>query len=122
MESRLIEVVHLRCDVGEVERVAVGSYGGVVVAPQQIGAAGDVAPVELVPLVDGIQCLVLALNAWIRTEAQPFAVRGVLGRRSTELEGSRSTNATRADQVAYARGTITAAELRDRVWRRYNVQ
>jgi hypothetical protein len=43
-------------------------------------------------------------------------------RRSTELEGSRSTNATRADQVAYARGTITAAELRDRVWRRYNVQ
>jgi hypothetical protein len=43
-------------------------------------------------------------------------------RRSTELEGSRSTNATRADQVVYARGTILAAELRDRVRRRYNVQ
>jgi len=43
-------------------------------------------------------------------------------RRSTELEGSRSTNATPADQVAYARGTITAAELRDRVRRRYNLQ
>ncbi|WP_282777536.1 MULTISPECIES: hypothetical protein [unclassified Nocardia] len=43
-------------------------------------------------------------------------------RRSTELEGSRSTNATRADQVAYARGTITAAELSARVRSRYNVQ
>ncbi|MBF6354026.1 hypothetical protein IU449_05580 [Nocardia higoensis] len=43
-------------------------------------------------------------------------------RRSTELEGSRSTNATRADQLAYARGTITAAELSARVRRRYNVQ
>ncbi|WP_077101750.1 antitoxin VbhA family protein [Mycobacterium terramassiliense] len=43
-------------------------------------------------------------------------------RRSTELEGSRSTDATRADQVAYARGTLTAAELRDRVRRRYNLK
>lgn len=48
------------------------------------------------------------------------AVRAI--RRSTELEGSRSTDATRADQVAYAHGNITAAELRDRVRRRYNVQ
>lgn len=48
------------------------------------------------------------------------AVRAI--RRSTELEGSRSTNATRADQDAYARGTITAAELGDRVRRRYNIQ
>lgn len=48
------------------------------------------------------------------------AVRAI--RRSTELEGSRSTDATRADQVAYAHGTITAAELGDRVRRRYNVQ
>jgi len=48
------------------------------------------------------------------------AVRAI--RRSTELEGSRSTDATRADQLAYARGIITAAELRDRVRRRYNVQ
>lgn len=47
------------------------------------------------------------------------AVRAI--RRSTELEGSRSTNATRADQVTYARGIITAAELRDRVRRRYNL-
>ena len=43
-------------------------------------------------------------------------------RRSTELEGMSSTAATRADQLAYARGTITAAELGDRVRRRYNVQ
>ena len=43
-------------------------------------------------------------------------------RRSTELEGSRSTNATRADQDAYLRGAITAAELGERVRRRYNVQ
>jgi len=48
------------------------------------------------------------------------AVRAI--RRSTELEGSRSTDATRADQVDYARGTITAAELRDRVRRRYNLK
>jgi len=48
------------------------------------------------------------------------AVRAI--RRSTELEGARSTDATRADQVAYARGTITAAELRDRVRRRHNVR
>ena len=48
------------------------------------------------------------------------AVRAI--RRSTELEGSRSTAATRADQVAYARGRITAAELGERVRRRYNVK
>lgn len=48
------------------------------------------------------------------------AVRAL--RRSTELEGSRSTKATRADQDAYARGTITAAELGDRVRRRYKVR
>jgi hypothetical protein len=51
-----------------------------------------------------------------KAQRQVKAVRAI--RRSTELEGSRSTNATRADQVAYARGTITAAELRDRVRRR----
>jgi len=43
-------------------------------------------------------------------------------RRSTELEGARSTDATRADQVAYARGSITAAELGARVRRRYKVK
>lgn len=48
------------------------------------------------------------------------AVRSI--RRSTELEGTSSTAATRADQLAYARGTITAAELGERVRRRYNVQ
>lgn len=58
------------------------------------------------------------------TEAQKAqrrvrAVRAI--RRSTELEGSRSTDATRADQVAYARGSINAAELAHRVRRRYNV-
>jgi len=55
-----------------------------------------------------------------KTQRRVKAVRAI--RRSTELEGSRSTDATRADQVAYARGNITAAELRDRVRRRYNVQ
>jgi hypothetical protein len=58
------------------------------------------------------------------TEAQKVrrrvtAVRA--SRRSTELEGSRSTYATRADQIAYARGSITAAELGERVRRRYNL-
>ena len=32
------------------------------------------------------------------------------------------TNATRDDQDAYARGTITAAELGDRVRHRYNIK
>jgi hypothetical protein len=32
------------------------------------------------------------------------------------------TNATRADRDAYVSGTITAAELRDRVRRRYNIK
>ncbi|UMB70021.1 hypothetical protein [Mycobacterium paraterrae] len=43
-------------------------------------------------------------------------------RQSSELEGSHSTAATRADQVRYARGSITTAELGDRVRRRYNVK
>ncbi|WP_458646389.1 antitoxin VbhA family protein, partial [Mycobacteroides abscessus] len=34
----------------------------------------------------------------------------------------RSTAATRADQNDYARGKITAAELGERVRRRYNIQ
>jgi len=59
------------------------------------------------------------------TEAQKAkrrvkAVRAI--RRSSELEGASSTAATRADQLAYVRGTITASELGDRVRRRYNVQ
>jgi Antitoxin VbhA len=48
------------------------------------------------------------------------AIRAI--RRSSELEGARSTDATRADQVRYARGSITAAQLGDRVRRRYNVK
>lgn len=43
-------------------------------------------------------------------------------RQSSGLEGSRSTDATRADQEAYARGLITAAELESRTRRRYNPQ
>lgn len=42
-------------------------------------------------------------------------------RHSSELEGSRSTDATRADQFAYAKGAITAAELGDRVRQRHNI-
>jgi hypothetical protein len=55
-----------------------------------------------------------------KAQRRVMAVRAI--RRSTELEGSRSTNATRADQDAYVRGSITAAELGDRVRRRYNVK
>lgn len=55
-----------------------------------------------------------------KSERRIKTVRAI--RRSTELEGSRSTNATRADQDDYARGAITATELVDRVRRRYNVQ
>lgn len=42
-------------------------------------------------------------------------------RRSAELEGARSTDATRADQVAYARGEIDVNALAERVRRRYNL-
>ncbi|WP_076204447.1 antitoxin VbhA family protein [Mycolicibacterium fortuitum] len=48
------------------------------------------------------------------------AVRAARG--SSYLEGSRSTDATRADQEAYVRGLITAAELGARTRRRYNPQ
>ncbi|SIH24114.1 Uncharacterised protein [Mycobacteroides abscessus subsp. abscessus] len=48
------------------------------------------------------------------------AVRAI--QRSTELEGSRSTAATRADQGEYAQGHITVDELGERVRRRYNLQ
>lgn len=53
------------------------------------------------------------------TQRRVRAIRSI--RRSTELEGAASTGATRADQLAYARGTISAAELGERVRRRYNV-
>ncbi|WP_109557357.1 antitoxin VbhA family protein [Mycobacteroides abscessus] len=55
-----------------------------------------------------------------RVQRRVRAVRAI--RRSTELEGSRSTSATRADQDAYAQGAITVDELGERVRRRYNVQ
>ncbi|MEE4025369.1 hypothetical protein V1Y59_19950 [Gordonia sp. PKS22-38] len=42
-------------------------------------------------------------------------------RSGSELEGYRSTDATRADQRAYARGAITAAELGERVRQRYDI-
>jgi len=62
---------------------------------------------------------VSAVNEVQKAQRRATAVRAV--RRSTELEGSRSTDATRADQVAYVRGTITSGELRERVRRRHNV-
>jgi Antitoxin VbhA len=55
-----------------------------------------------------------------KVERRVKAVRAI--RRSTELEGSHSTDATRADQDEYTRGAITAAELGERVRRRYNAQ
>ncbi|WP_067974341.1 antitoxin VbhA family protein [Mycolicibacter icosiumassiliensis] len=54
------------------------------------------------------------------TERRAKTVRSI--RRSSELEGAQSTAATRADQDDYVRGAITAAELGDRVRRRYNIQ
>lgn len=54
-----------------------------------------------------------------RTQRRVRAIRSI--RRTSELEGATSTSATRADQLAYARGTISASELGDRVRRRYNI-
>lgn len=42
-------------------------------------------------------------------------------RRSSELEGSRSTPATRADQDAYVRGEIDVDQLGQRVRARYGL-
>lgn len=55
-----------------------------------------------------------------KSERRAKAVRAV--RCSSELEGARSTQATRDDQDAYVHGAITSAELSDRVRRRYNIQ
>ncbi|WP_428994927.1 hypothetical protein [Mycolicibacterium chubuense] len=40
---------------------------------------------------------------------------------STELDGSESTDASRADQMEFVRGAFTAAELGDRVRQRYGI-
>lgn len=53
------------------------------------------------------------------TQRRVRTIRSI--RRNSELEGASSTSATRADQLAYARGTISASELGERVRRRYNV-
>lgn len=42
-------------------------------------------------------------------------------RRSSELEGSRSSEATRADQDAYVRGEIDIDQLGERVRARYGL-
>lgn len=42
-------------------------------------------------------------------------------RRTSELEGSRSTDETRADQDAYVRGEIDIEELGERVRARYGL-
>jgi len=42
-------------------------------------------------------------------------------RRSSELEGSRSTDATRIDQDAYVRGEIDIEQLGQRVRARYGI-
>lgn len=42
-------------------------------------------------------------------------------RRSSGLEGSRSTTGAREDQIAYVLGAITAAELVVRIRQRYGV-
>lgn len=55
-----------------------------------------------------------------KAERRAKTVRSI--RRSSELEGSCSTAATRADQDDYVQGLISADELGDRVRRRHNVQ
>ena len=63
------------------------------------------------------------MGSMTNSEAVAGRVRKVRAiRRNTELEGVRSTDATRADQVAYARGDIDVAALGERVRRRYNLQ
>ncbi|QDQ97546.1 hypothetical protein [Tomitella fengzijianii] len=42
-------------------------------------------------------------------------------RTTSELEGGRSTEVTRADQDAYVRGEIDIDQLGDRVRARYNI-
>ena len=42
-------------------------------------------------------------------------------RRTSELEGGRSTDATRADQDAYVRGEIDIEQLGERVRSRYGL-
>lgn len=42
-------------------------------------------------------------------------------RRTTALEGVRSTDATRADQLAYVKGEIDLSRLGERVRQRYNL-
>lgn len=43
-------------------------------------------------------------------------------RKSSELEGSRSTDVTRADQDAYVRGDIDIEQLGQRVRERYGLR
>lgn len=43
-------------------------------------------------------------------------------RQTNQLEGSRSTDATRADQDAYVRGEIGVEQLRSRVRARYGLR
>lgn len=60
------------------------------------------------------------MTALERTKQRTRTIRSI--RRNTEMEGSQSTEATRKDQLDYARGSITAAELSARVRRRYGVE
>lgn len=58
------------------------------------------------------------------TETRPAELRRKAiedARRSSELEGSRSTPATRADQDAYVRGEIDVDQLGQRVRARYGL-
>lgn len=58
-----------------------------------------------------------------RTDLQPADRSRVVAdaRRSSELEGARSTEATRADQDAYVRGEIDIDQLGERVRSRYGL-
>ncbi len=57
------------------------------------------------------------------TDLQPADRSRVVAdaRRSSELEGARSTEATRADQDAYVRGEIDIDQLGERVRSRYGL-
>lgn len=58
------------------------------------------------------------MSEWQQVQQRVRTIRAI--RRSSELEGARSTDATRADQLAYARGAISVIELGERVRSRHN--
>jgi hypothetical protein len=110
------------CRLRSLRDSALGSFTAfLVAATAAAGAHSRVYTVSVRSTILDITRLkvVSTMNEVQKARRRAKAVRAA--RWNTELEGSRSTNATRADQVSYVRGTITSAELQNRIRRRYNV-